>query len=168
MAIDSALRRLSETLSAGPASAQALERLNKKLNALHLGVELFLAESPFCTDRDSGTAWVLGYAKVAREGWCLAVRPVLLRSGDPGVYRGPAQSLLKAGRPIQIGAGKLLPALFEELRGRVHTTMRSIQWARLLPEAFARIHYEAPRQAGKTHPHGPTQHRARRSLREKQ
>lgn len=165
MGIDAQLRSLSQKLAADASPLHALPKFEKKLNALHLGIELFLADSPFSADPKATKyrqnkhgkkvkccpAWILGYTKLAGEGWGVVVRPVLVGSAAPGEkikpddvpYQAPPSRLHRAPRHVQLGAVELLPKLLEEIRKRVHTTVRSIQWARLLPEAVAKAHHPA-------------------------
>jgi hypothetical protein len=139
MALDAALARLVRDLQSARDPEETIARLDRDLAVMRLGVELYLTGRPFHRDE-----WILGYGRMASGGWRLVVRPA----------RGDAEPLPLADAPpvVQAAALRLFPSLLEELGQRVRVTVRSIEWARLLPESLPRLADEARRRTTGTSP----------------
>jgi len=154
LGLETDLKRLAEGAARAPAGVLDLPELNRKLNDLHLRAELFLTDHPFGPDGD-GAVWAVGYTRIHGEGWRLAARRVCVPPETPEwdhrfsrpALDGPPLPLTALPRPMQLAAAALLPELLERLRQQVFTTVRVIQWARLMPDVVRRLHYRtAPKE----------------------
>jgi len=138
-AIESALDRLAGRARSGRAPHLVIAGINRDLARLNLGVEVYLADTPF-----SDGAWMLGYARLLGPGWCLVACPPM--------HERPPQPLADLPPADQQAALALLPRLLDELGHHVRVAIRGVEWARLIPGALPRLAREARRTR---RPHAP-------------
>jgi hypothetical protein len=137
---------------------QSLEEIQNKLNALGLGIEVWLGQSLHQSDMDDVLderevptgereyyADELGYGRHG-DKWALLVRnrrTVIAPADDPRdpdvrTVFGPTdqQPLLNASRKLRIAAVDLIPALVEGLKAAAASALASIEKAKKLADTI--------------------------------
>lgn len=146
-----AARRLNEASNTINSTITSIEQ---KIVEANVGLECWLTAEPLQTTEPkqiamgpnddpahSMTDTILGFTKVAGEGWRLAVREreYIALDDDPEEQRAtPIQSdpsaLWRASRELRIKALEKMPALIGQLRDRVNGALEAIAIAKKLAE----------------------------------
>lgn len=147
------LKSLASRLNASTdALIGTLTQINEKLNALNLGISVWLEGPPLdskLVEKPAGTTGdvycveskdLLGYAKT-KAGWGLAVKSMRIEHGYfEGDRNAPFANpidlgdkpLLESSRGLRVEAIKLLPELIKLLKEEANRTIGSIEEAKKL------------------------------------